>query len=233
MRFKERKLKRIYAFVLMFIIVFQSVLGLDQRYLVNGATMDVEDSGESYYTVYFSASEILEQDSFIQNGVYLYAYDTDSDGTEVKSLEQPVQMTESELGENLYEYRLDNPYTIVQFMLGDSVDEAIKSDPINVDWMNYSKPCFTMELATENSSESGVIDGAASASSVKLQVLDITDLKNLEQAATLSDEENLESGSDSETDSESEKRSSCQSYRHRPLCRIPPEYIPTDIHHKS
>ena len=211
MRFKERKVKRIYAFVLMFIIVFQSVLGLDQRYLVNGATMDVEDSGESYYTVYFSASEILEQDSFIQNGVYLYAYDTDSDGTEVKGLEQPVQMTESELGENLYEYRLDNPYTIVEFMLGDSVDEAIKSDPINVDWMNYSKPCFTMELARENSSESGVIDGAASATSVKLQVLDITDLKNLEQAATLSDEENLESGSDSETDSKSENDSESSS----------------------
>ncbi len=92
--------------------------------------------------VYFDASEIKEDESFIENGVYIYAYNEDGD----EYSETPVEMITSDEGENFYEYTLHKPYEYVQFILGDSFDAEIKSEVITIDWLEYAQPCYKMNL---------------------------------------------------------------------------------------
>ncbi len=100
--------------------------------------------------VYFDASEVKEDKAFVENGVYVYAYNEDGD----KLSETPVKMLASNKGEDFYEYTLDKPYEYVQFIFGDSFDAEVQSEIIAIDWLLYAEPCYKMNLArTEETTE--------------------------------------------------------------------------------
>ena len=99
--------------------------------------------------VYFDASEIKEDEAFVENGVYLYAY---SDEGDVLS-ENPVKMIASRKGSDIYEYTMEKPYENVQFILGDSFDAEIQSEVFWLDWLRYEDPCYTMTLERKEKAE--------------------------------------------------------------------------------
>ena len=104
--------------------------------------------------VYFDASEIKEDDAFVENGVYLYAYNEKENGEKELLSETPVKMLASGKGEDMYEYTLDKPYENVQYILGDSLDAEIQSEVVAIDWLSYAEPCYKMTL--ERSDEASV-----------------------------------------------------------------------------
>ena len=159
---QERKLsiKRICAFLLILVVVLQSVLMAGQNYTVKGETLDGMGSSESSYTVYFDASKIVTESSFLENGVYLYAYELNEQGEVVAFAEQPVKMTKSDATDNLYELELGHPYTMMQFILGDSLDAAVKSEPMELDWTAYTAPCFCMSIVSGEGTEKDTEDGS-------------------------------------------------------------------------
>ena len=95
--------------------------------------------------VYFDASEIKDDEVFVENGVYLYAYN-EIDGRKEEFNANPVKMPASGKGEDFYEFTLDKPYENVQFILGDSFDAEVQSDIIDIDWMSYEEPCYKMTV---------------------------------------------------------------------------------------
>ena len=99
--------------------------------------------------VYFDASEIKEDEAFVENGIYLYAY---SDEGDVLS-ENPVKMIASRKGSDIYEYTMEKPYENVQFILGDSFDAEIQSEVFWLDWLRYEDPCYTMTLERKEKAE--------------------------------------------------------------------------------
>lgn len=94
------------------------------------------------YVVFFDASDIKEDEAFIENGVYLYAFSDSGD----KLSENPVKMVASSLGGSLYEYTMEYPYENLQFILGDSFEAEVQSEVLTNDWMTYAEPCYKMNL---------------------------------------------------------------------------------------
>ncbi len=94
------------------------------------------------YVVYFDASDIKEDEAFIENGVYLYAFNDSDD----KLSENPVKMVASSAGDYIYEYTMERPYENLQFILGDSLDAEVASEVLTNDWMEYAEPCYKMTL---------------------------------------------------------------------------------------
>lgn len=95
--------------------------------------------------VYFDASEVKEEEAFIENGVYLYAYNETKDGIEELNA-RPVRMIASKMGGDLYEYTMDKPFGNMQFLLGDSLDAEVLSEVVKIDWLSYASPCYRMKL---------------------------------------------------------------------------------------
>ncbi len=94
------------------------------------------------YTVYFDASDIKDDEAFIENGVWLYAFNDSGD----KLSEEPVKMVASSVGSYLYEYTMERPYENLQFILGDSLDAEVSSEILYNDWLTYAEPCYMMTL---------------------------------------------------------------------------------------
>lgn len=94
------------------------------------------------YVVYFDASDIKEDEAFIENGVYLYAFNDSDD----KLSENPVKMVASSVGDYIYEYTMERPYENLQFLLGDSLDAEVASEVLTNDWLEYAEPCYKMTL---------------------------------------------------------------------------------------
>ena len=111
--------------------------------------------------VYFDASEIKDDDAFVENGVYLYAYNEKENGEKELLSETPVKMLASGKGEDMYEYTLDKPYENVQYILGDSFDAEIQSEVVAIDWLNYAEPCYKMIL--ERTDETSISSSDAEA----------------------------------------------------------------------
>ena len=195
---------RICALVILIVVGFQSVFGMEQQWLVKGQSMDGIESDGSCYTIYFDASKIANEDSFLENGVYLYAYGTDSEGNEISYSENPVQMAASGLEVNLYQCEKDAPYTTVQFLLGDSLDAAVKSEPAALDWEEYTAPCFTMTLTSDENTDSYVVQ-------LELTNLALEDLSESDSESVDNSLNESESGSDSETEQENETGSDSES----------------------
>ena len=94
------------------------------------------------YTVYFDASDIKEDEAFIENGVWLYAFNDSDD----KLSDNPVKMVASSAGSYVYEYTMERPYENLQFILGDSLDAEVASEVLYNDWLTYAEPCYKMAL---------------------------------------------------------------------------------------
>lgn len=94
------------------------------------------------YVVYFDASDIKDDEAFIENGVYLYAFNDEDD----KLSENPVKMVASSVGEYIYEYTMETPYENLQFILGDSLEAEVASEVLTNDWLEYAEPCYKMTL---------------------------------------------------------------------------------------
>ena len=94
------------------------------------------------YTVYFDASDIKDDEAFIENGVWLYAFNDSDD----KLSEDPVKMVASSVGSYIYEYTMERPYENLQFVLGDSLEAEVSSQVLVNDWMTYAEPCYKMTL---------------------------------------------------------------------------------------
>lgn len=94
------------------------------------------------YVVYFDASDIKDDEAFIENGVYLYAFNDSDD----KLSETPVKMVASSVGDHIYEYTMERPYENLQFILGDSLDAEVASEVLTNDWREYAEPCYKMTL---------------------------------------------------------------------------------------
>lgn len=97
-------------------------------------------------TIYFDASEIKDEEDFMEYGVYFYAYN-EAEDNEIELLsDEPVRMISSNAGSYYYEYTLDKPFENIKFLLGDSLDAEIQSEFIAVDWLSCASPCYRMTL---------------------------------------------------------------------------------------
>ena len=135
--------------------------------------------------VYFDASEIKDDDAFVENGVYLYAYNEKENGEKELLSDTPVKMLASGKGEDMYEYTLDKPYENVQYILGDSFDAEIQSEVIAIDWLNYAEPCYKMIL--ERTDEVSV--SSSDAEEVEIGSIEVPPKSEVEN---VSDEEALQ-----------------------------------------
>lgn len=111
------------------------VYRLNSEYLTDGGSF------YGLYTVYFDLNNAEGSDAFVENGVGVYAYSSETES--YSSL--PVAMQKSDKGEGIYEYSFDKPYEFIAFMNGyNTWNYDIATAPVYTEW-GYDAPCFLLE----------------------------------------------------------------------------------------
>lgn len=111
------------------------VYRLNSEYLTDGGSF------YGLYTVYFDLNNAEGSDTFVENGVGVYAYSSETES--YSSL--PVAMQKSDKGEGIYEYSFDKPYEFIAFMNGyNTWNYDIATAPVYTEW-GYDAPCFLLK----------------------------------------------------------------------------------------
>ena len=186
------RIKRAIVFILSLVLILQTFFPCGTEFMVSA--MDFVEDDNPSYTIYFDATQIAMEKSFVEGGVYLYAYEDFFYPDRKTFSKNPVQMTPSELGENFFECKLDEMYTNVQFFLGSSMDAEIQSPVLTVDWTQYSAPCYTMSLVPDTVSASDSLTDTVSTNDQPVDTemtysvqMELTDLGELSGAYGMED----------------------------------------------